>query len=69
MIAGVTWDHGRRKDFLQGGAKNGEIWFLTLEIEKTTFFAEIFKIHGGSRSPAPLPTPMTEIICFKIVKP
>ena len=44
-------EHGRRKDFFQrraskrysqnffqGGAKSGEIWFLPLEIEKTTFF-------------------------------
>jgi len=26
------------------GGKSGEIWFLPLEIEKTTFFADIFKI-------------------------
>jgi len=25
------------------GAKSGEIWFLPLEIKKTTFFAEVFK--------------------------
>jgi len=25
------------------GAKNGEIWFLPLEIKKKAFFAEIFK--------------------------
>jgi len=46
--------HGRRKDFFQGratrgffpgGAKSGEICFLPLEIEKTTRFSEIFKIH------------------------
>jgi len=43
--------HGRRKDFFQGGSvedfpiiffrgggKSGEICFLPLEIEKTTFF-------------------------------
>ena len=27
------------------GAKSGEIWFLPLEIEKTTFFANNFKIQ------------------------
>jgi len=31
-------NHGRRKDFFQWGAKSGEIWFLPLEIEETTFF-------------------------------
>ena len=63
--------HGRRKDFFQGGpvgdfpkifsrgAKSGEIWFLPLEIEKTTFFANNFKIRGGQGRPRPpLPTPM-----------
>jgi len=29
------------------GAKSGDIWFLRLEIEKATFFAETFKIQGG----------------------
>jgi len=46
-----VYNHGRRKDFFQGGAskgfsqnffqggpKSGKIWFLPLEIEKTTFF-------------------------------
>ena len=48
--------HGRRKEFFQGGAtsrffqkffygaaKNGEIWFLPLEITKTAFLADILK--------------------------
>jgi len=61
--------HGRRKEFFQGGgqqgifpkvfpwgAKSGEIWFLPLEIEKTTLFANNFKIQG--RPMPPLPTPM-----------
>ena len=34
-------------------AKNGEIWFLPLEIEKTTFFANNVKIHGGLAPPVP----------------
>jgi len=66
--------HGRRKDFFQGepvgdfpkifpgGAKSGEIWFLLLEIEKTTFFANNFKIQGGQGPPAPPPTPMTSCL-------
>ena len=29
------------------GVKRGEIWFLPLEIEKTTFFANNFKIQGA----------------------
>ena len=64
------WAHGHRKDFFQGwplgdfskifpgGTKSGEIWFLPLKIEKTTFFVEIFKIQGGAK--APLPMPMVE---------
>ena len=42
-------------DFLklfQGGSKSGEIWFLPLEIEKTTFFANNFKIQGGLAPPS-----------------
>jgi len=35
------------------GAKNGEIWFLPLEIEKTTFFAKNVKIHEGLAPPVP----------------
>jgi len=41
-----------------GGAKSGEILFLPLEIEKTTFFANNFKIQGGLDPLSPLPTPM-----------
>ena len=29
--------------FFLGGAKSGEIWFLSLETKKTAFFAKIFK--------------------------
>jgi len=62
-----VYNHGRRKDFFQGGAskgfsqnffqggpKSGKIWFLPLEIEKTTFFSNNFKIQGGARIPSPL---------------
>ena len=38
---------GFSQHFFQGGAKSGEICFLPLEIEKTTFFASNFKIQGG----------------------
>ena len=53
--------HGRRKYFFQGrgsrgfpkffsgGAKSGEIWFLLLEIEKTTFFANSFKFQRRAK--------------------
>jgi len=70
-------EHGRRKDFsrgrpvgdfpkiLSGGAKRGEIWFLPLESEKTTFFANNFKIQGGQGPPAPLPTPMSRRVSRK----
>jgi len=40
------------------GAKSGELWFLPLEIEKTTFFANNFKIQGSLGPLASLPTPM-----------
>jgi len=40
---GSLWDF--TKIFLREG-KSGEIFFL-LEIKKTTFFAEIFKIQGA----------------------
>jgi len=56
-----TLVHGRREDFFQGGAKSGEICFLPLEIEKTTFFDNNFKIQEGPKAPPalpPLPTPM-----------
>ena len=33
--------------FFQGEPKSGEIWFLPLKIENTTFFAINFKIQGG----------------------
>ena len=56
--------HGPRKDFFQGGqwgilpksfpggTKSGVICFLPLEIEKTTFFANNFKIEGGKPPPS-----------------
>jgi len=56
-------EHGRRKDFFQGGpvgdfpkmfsrgARNCEICFLPLEIEKATFFANDFKIQGWQGPP------------------
>jgi len=62
--------HSRRKDFFQGGpvrdfpkifsrgAKIGEIWFLPLEIEKTIFFANNFKIQGR-----PCPPPFRRPCC------
>jgi len=40
-----------------GGAKSGEIWFLPLEIEKTTFFANNFKIQEGTKKPPEPPCP------------
>ena len=46
--------------FSRGGAKSGEIWFLPLEIEKMTFFANNFKIHGEPCPP--LPTPMHVVV-------
>jgi len=64
IIFSDTRDHGRRKDFFQGGqygifpkffpgvTKSGEIWFLPFEIEKTTFFANNFKIQGGQSPPS-----------------
>jgi len=39
--------------FFPGGAKSGEIWFIPLEIEKTTFFANNFKIQWGPLPPLP----------------
>jgi len=36
------------------GAKSGEICFFPLEINKTAFFAKIFKIYGRRRPPLPL---------------
>ena len=51
---------GAVEDFpkiLPGGAKSGEIWFLPLEIEKTTFFANNFKIQGGGKPPLRRPCP------------
>jgi len=47
--------------FFLGVDKNGEIWFLPLENETTTFFANNFKIQGGQGPPLPpLPTPMVQ---------
>jgi len=63
--------HGRRKDFFQRGplgdfpkifsrgGQSGKVWFLSIEIEKATFFANNFKLQGGPWPPCPpLPTPM-----------
>jgi len=36
-----------------GAAKSGKICFFPLETKKTFFFAKIFKIQGGPRSPYP----------------
>jgi len=73
----ATRMHGRRKDFFQGGghygifpkyfqggAKSGEIWFLPLEIEKTTFFAEIFKIRGTNPPCPPFRRPCAYLCMF-----
>jgi len=35
-----------------GGAESGEICFSLLEIRKTIFFAEIFKIQGHHPAPS-----------------
>jgi len=40
MSLRLTWIHGCRKDFFQGGDKNGEISFYSLETKRTTFFAK-----------------------------
>ena len=37
------------------GAKSGEIWFFTVQIKETTFFAWIVKIQGGPWLPATPP--------------
>ena len=47
---------GVGRNFSRGGAKSGEICFLPLEIEKTTFFANNYKILGARPPPA---DPMT----------
>ena len=52
---GDSW--GFSQNFFHGGRKSGEICFLPLEIGKTTFFANNFKIQGGL-APS-LPTPMS----------
>jgi len=54
--------------FSKGGAKSGEICFLPLEIEKTTFFANNFKIHGGTGPMPPLPKPMLKRITADFCK-
>jgi len=41
------WPAGDFSKILLGGAKSGEICFFPLEIEKTTFLSEIFKIQGA----------------------
>ena len=58
---------GVGRNFSRGGAvrdfpKSGGIWFLPVEIEKTTFFANNFKIQGRAMAPLapPLPTPIVE---------
>jgi len=48
-------DYGIFQNFFNGGVKSGEICFFPLEIKKTTFFAEIFKIWGGGQGPFPTP--------------
>ena len=47
---------GFSQNFFQGGGTHGEIWFLPLEIEKTTFFANNFKIQKGKAPPRPPPS-------------
>jgi len=63
----MKWRHGRRKDFFQGGgnskrfsqyffqgvAKNGEICFLPLEIEKNNLFLLVISKSRGHGSPCP----------------
>ena len=44
---------GEFSKIFPGGAKDGEIWFLPLKTKKTTFFAENFKIQGGTKAPLP----------------
>jgi len=63
-----TLGHGCRQEFFQGGAegdfpksfpgraKSDEICFLPLKIEKTTFFANNFKIKGRAKPPLPPPS-------------
>jgi len=56
--------YGIFSNFFPEGAKSGEIWFLPLEIEKRTLFANNFKIQGRAKAPpAPFPTPMNQILC------
>jgi len=44
------------------GDKSGKICFIPLEIMKTIFSAQIFKIQGAALAPLPpLPTPMFPI--------
>jgi len=55
---GVGWmfSTGATREFSKiflGRAKSGEICFFSLEIKKTTFFAEIFKIYVGQGQPCP----------------
>jgi len=51
-----------------GGAKSSEIWFFPLKTEKTTFFAENFKIQGDQGPPWPPPSdaraPHSNTTCF-----
>jgi len=73
----VTYSHGCRKDFFQGGALGyfskifrrgaGEKWinlFFPLETKKTTFFAEFFKIRVGQCPPCPSPFQRPFLQCF-----
>jgi len=58
MGVGRTFFHkGASRGFSQNffqELKSGEMWFLSLEIEKTIIFANNFKIQGGL---APMPSP------------
>jgi len=69
-------EHDRRKDFFQrrwalggfsknfpGGAKVIKSFFSHSK-QKTTFFAENFKIKGGQGPYVPLPTPMVSRLVF-----
>jgi len=43
---------GVSQHFFQGRTKSGEIWFLPLEIKKTTIFTNNFKIQRGAEAPS-----------------
>jgi len=65
MGVGRIFSRGGHGDFsknFSGGAKNGEFCFFLSKIRKQPFFAKHFKIKGGQGPPAPLPTPLNEVI-------